>query len=287
MKWKKQMTFVMFLILTYFLVITQFSNSNATDVEYTVPYRAGGGPTINGTITASEWVNAIQYTIIFQFNDTENPIIEAELYLLHNGSAIFIGLNITQADNQSDPADAFYIYFDEKNNGQLAGNATLPKEEGAKLTRDGNFTDLSYNGSTWINDEDIVDLTKGPSNGATNGVGGWEFVMVSLYNPINRKSINTSDFDINLPSNVLEPTVRIGFDIEYYDADINQTDSFTTSKNRTVNTDPSKWDVLICGTVPPSQANLGAIWAYIAVGMIVPAGLIVFLIIWIMRRKLD
>lgn len=260
----------------------------ATGGKYDAPYRSGVGPTIDGSMSVGEWDDAVKYSLTFEFNDTQNPVIEVELYLLHNGSAIFIGINITTADNQSDIADRFSIYFDEDNNGLLSGNITHPKEEGLELTRDGNFTDLSFNGIEWIFDESIVNLTKGPSNGATNGVNQWEFIVVSTYDPEDRfMQQDSSDFDVDLPSVVIENAVEVGFDIEYYDADLNQTDSFCTTGNCSVSTMPALWDDLVCGKVPNSPPNMGAIWGYIIIGMIVPGVLILYMILWITKKKVD
>jgi hypothetical protein len=204
MIWKGRRIIIFCLFCTILMISSFIPAIKTTNINYNAPYRSGVGPTIDGVINAAEWNGSTSYEITFNFNDTNNPIITVELFLLHNGSAVFIGLNITTDDNQSDPADAFYIYFDEEHNDQLAGNGTLPREEGLKLTRAGVFTDLSYNGSDWIDDESIENLTKGPSNGVTNGLGEWEFIVVSSYNPVTRKSQNTSDFDVNLPSDVLE-----------------------------------------------------------------------------------
>ena len=274
----------LFLFLTIFISFISNPVSFGNAGNYNTPYRAGTGPNIDGTITATEWVGRLNYTITFNFNDTENPEMLVTLYILHNGSALFIGLNITQGDSVTDPKDAFLIYFDENHNGWLNGTKTQPNEAGAKLTRDGNFTDLCYNG-TWVDQLSIVNITKGPSIGATNQLGSWEFVFVSSYDPVKRHAKNTPDFDVNLPSDVLEREVTIGFDIEYYDADLMQTDSFVLGSNRTENMTPSVWNNLIFGTVPYPEPNLIVIWAYIGLFMILPAVIAVYLIIWIMRRK--
>ncbi|MFX1293499.1 MAG: hypothetical protein ACFFD2_01380 [Promethearchaeota archaeon] len=286
MRWKTQRLTVLFLFITSFIIITYTPFSLTTDVDYIAPYRLGAGPDIDGSITTSEWVNSTKYDLTFGYNDTENPFIEVELYLLHNGSALFIGINVTTTDNQSDDADAFCIYFDEEHNAYLGGNATHPKEDGLRLTRDGNITDLSYNGIEWINDESIENLTKGPSYGATNSAGEWEFIIISSYDPLKRISTNSSDFDVNFPSNVVEHAVEIGFNIEYYDADIDQYDSFTTSANGTVNNTPALWNNLIFDIIPYSPPNTSIIWIFIVVAMIIPAGLILYILIWLKRKKL-
>ncbi|HUY00682.1 MAG TPA: hypothetical protein VMV49_14070 [Candidatus Deferrimicrobium sp.] len=287
MNWKGRRVIVFCLFCTYLVMSCFIPSIETTNTNYNAPYRSGTGPTIDGSIIAAEWNGSTSYEITFNFNDTANPIITVKLYLLHNGSALFIGLNMTTGDNQSDSTDAFYIYFDEEHNDQLAGNGTLPREEGLKLTRAGVFTDLSYNGSEWIDDESIENLTKGPSNGARNGLGEWEFIVVSSYNPVTRKSQNTSDFDVDLPSMVLEGAVTIGFDIEYYDADINQYDSFTTTANRSESTAVVEWDNLVFGKVPYPTPNFSAIWAYIVIGMLVPAVVIVLAMISVVKRKVE
>ncbi|MHA1649119.1 MAG: hypothetical protein ACTSYB_02905 [Candidatus Helarchaeota archaeon] len=287
MKCKNYKILIILFVFAYLVSFNFISSTFATDVDYNVPYSEATGPIIDGNITAAEWASASKYALSFQFNDTGNPSIKFDLYLLHNGSALFIGINMTLADNQSDIADAIYIYFDEEHDEVLAGNSTHPKEAGLKLTRDGNFTDLSYDGSMWINDEDIENLTKGPSNGVTNGITEWEFVVLSSYDPVNKISKNSSDFDVNLPSNVLEAAVTIGFDIEYYDADIQQYDSFTTTLNKTVNSTPSLWDNLVFAQVPWSAPNTSAIWGFIIIAMIVPAGLIVYMILWLKRKEVE
>jgi hypothetical protein len=275
-----------FLVLTFLILLMVNPASFGTGLTYNAPYRAGSGPTIDGAITAAEWIENASYPITFSFNGTENQIIQASLFLLHNGSALFIGLNITQGELHMNPNDTVYIYFDENNNGVLNGNKTYPNEAGAKLTRDGNFTDLCYNG-TWIDDLSVVNLTRGPSNGATNGIGVWEFIFVSSYDPIKHLTQYSSDFDVNLPSNVIEPSVTIGFDIEYYDADLNQTDSFVTSLNQTEELNPSAWDHLVAGVVPYNEPNLLAILGFIVIVMILPAVLVFYILIWIIRRKRD
>jgi hypothetical protein len=282
---KSRSLVVMFVFMSYLLIISWIPTSLTTDTDYSAPYSSGNGPSIDGTIVASEWANGLNYTVSFQFNDTENPSIEVTLFLLHNGSAVFIGLNMTTLDNYSDPTDAFVIYFDEENNGELAGNGTLPREDGLKLSRDGNITDLSYNGSEWIDESNYGNLTQGPSYGATNGIGQWEFIFISSYDPVNRIYTNSSDFDVDLPSIVLEYAAEIGFDIEYYDADIDATDSFTTTQNGTVSEDPTLWDVLVCEKVPPSPLNMTKLWLYIILGMIIPAAFLVFMIYLIKQRE--
>ena len=284
MKLKRQGIIVLFLFLTFITPLIFSPVSLGTAVNYNTPFRAGVGPTIDGTITATEWLHNANYTITFKFNGTENPEMSVTLYLLHNGSALFIGLNVTSGDAITDPEDAFYIYFDENHNGFINGTTTHPNEEGAKLTRDGNFTDLCYNG-TWINQLLIVNLTKGPSTGASNGIGSWEFVFISSYDPVARRAKDSPDFDVNLPSDVLEPAVEIGFDIEFYDADLNMTDSFVTLSNRTESMSPNRWDDLVCGRFPYAEPNLLAIWAFIILVMIIPAVLVVYIIIWIRRQK--
>ncbi len=280
MKKKGQGIIAFFLVVTFLLSSIFNPSSFGTAESYSAPYRAGNGPTIDGTITGADWIQNATRTITFSFNGTQNQIIRASLYLLHNTSALFIGLNITQGDLLMNPKDAFYIYFDETYNGILNGTKPNPNEEGAKLTRDGNFTDLCYNG-TWVDELSIGNLTKGPSNGATNGIGIWEFVFISSYDPY------SSDFDVNLPSNLLDQAVTIGFDIEYYDADLNQTDSFVTTSNQTEQLNPSAWDHLVSGVIPYNEPNLPAIWAFILLVMILPAVLVVYLLIWIIRRKKD
>ena len=284
MKKKGQGLTVFFLVFTFIISLIFNPVSFGTAVTYNAPYRAESGPTIDGTITGAEWILNATYMVTFRFNGTENQIIRASLYLLHNGSALFIGLNITQGEIHMNPKDAVYIYFDENHNGILNGTKPNPNEEGAKLTRDGNFTDLCYNG-TWVDELSIGNLTKGPSNGATNGIGIWEFVFISSYDPVARRAKYSSDFDVNLPSNLLDQAVTIGFDIEYYDADLNQTDSFVTSSNQTEQLNPSAWDHLVSGVVPYNEPNLPAIWAFIILVMILPAVLVVYLLIWIIRRK--
>lgn len=284
MKQKRQGTIGLFLCLTFFIALMFNPVTFGNGGPYFAPYREGGGPNIDGTITTTEWIHSSNHTITFSFNGTENQKIQVTLYLLHNGSAIFIGLNITQGANHTDPKDAFYIYFDENHNGVLNGNTTNPNEDGAKLTRDGNFTNLCYNG-TWVDQGTIVNSTKGSDKGATNGVGYWEFAFISTYDPVKRQAKQGLGFDVNLPSNALELEVTIGLDIEYYDANLSQTDSYITTFNRTEKTNPAVWYELICGRVPFPEPNLLAIWAFITLAMIVPAVLVGYLTIWIIRRK--
>ncbi|MDD1778815.1 MAG: hypothetical protein LUQ65_11690 [Candidatus Helarchaeota archaeon] len=287
MKQKGQGIAVVFLVFIFLIAFTLNPISYGTGQTYNAPYQAGNGPTIDGTITGAEWTKSTTYNLTFSFNGTENQIIRASLYLLHNGSALFIGLNITQGGIHTTPGDAFIIYFDENNNGILNGNATRPNEAGANLTRDGTFTDLSYNNVTWIDDLSVENLTKGPSNGATNGIGIWEFVFVSSYDDVKHRAKDTSDFDVNLPSNVLELPKTIRFDIEYYDANLTQMDSLVTTLNGTEALNPADWDLLVAGIVPMNDPNLLAIWGFIALVMILPAAVVAYLLIWIIRRKTD
>lgn len=286
MKHKGYGIIVVFMVLTFLISSICNPVSFGNDQNFNAPYRAGSGPTIDGVISALDWIGGTSYVITFGFNGTENQQIQVSLYLLHNGSALFIGLNITEGDLHMNPADAFYIYFDENHNEILNGNTTKPNEEGAKLARDGSFTDLCYNG-TWADELSIENLTKGPSNGATNGNGVWEFVFISSYDPIKHRTKYSSDFDVNLPSNVLDHPVTIGFDIEYYDANLTQTDSFVTTLNETEYLNPSVWDHLVAGVVPYNEPNLLAIWGFIILVMILPAALVGYLLIWIIRRKTD
>ena len=286
MKWKTRKVILIFLFFMYFTAIILIPSNVATDTDYNAPYQPGAGPTIDGTITSAEWFNITPYELTFQYNVMGNSTIKADLYLLHNGATLFIGLNITMGDNQSDDTDAFYIYLDESHDEKLKGEWNNSKEEGIELMRDGNFTDLSYNGTEWIDDE-TISLTKGPCYGATNGAGQWEFKFISSYDAITRTKLNTSDFDENLPSNVLENALEIGFNIEYYDADINLTDSCTTTDNGTRSLNPEDWDNLVFGEVPDPPPNLEAIWVYIIIAMIIPAGVIVTLFIVLYRKKTD
>jgi hypothetical protein len=79
--------------------------------------------------------------------------------------------------------------------------------------------------------------------------------------------------------------LTIGFDIEFYDADLDQVDSFVTDYNRTETMNPGSWADLVCGVVPYSEPNILAIWAFIVLVMILPAILVAYLTIWIIRRK--
>ncbi|MHA1132514.1 MAG: hypothetical protein ACTSQQ_17135, partial [Candidatus Helarchaeota archaeon] len=92
---KSRWLIVFFLLTTYLLISSGIPASITTDIEYSTPYCPGKGPTIDGSIEASEWASSLNYTINFQFNDTENPTVTVTLFLLHNGSAVFIGLNMT------------------------------------------------------------------------------------------------------------------------------------------------------------------------------------------------
>lgn len=273
---KKQGITVAFLVITFLISLMCNQGSFGIGQSYMALYQAGNGPTVDGTIVGAEWSESYTYSISFGFNKTENQIVQATLYLLHNGSALFIGLNITQGDIHTNPKDAFYIYFDENQDGTLEGTKAAPNEEGAKLTRDGNFTDLCYNGTMWL-DELSVGLTKGPSYGVANGNGNWEFAF-----------IRSSEFNVDLPTNVLKPSINIGFDIEFYDANLTRTDSFVTTSNQTsLQWNASKWDILIAYKIPLNEPNLLDIWGFIILVMIAPAILVVYLLIWIIRRKRD
>ena len=269
------------------MVFNSIPSTHATATNYNVPYRSGNGPTIDGNISTAEWVGVTPVELTFQFNDTENPTIKVDLYLLHNGSALFIGLNMTTLDNQSDATDAFSIYFDEENNGDLCW---LPennsKEEGLTLLRDGNYTDLSYNDSEWIDDESIGE-SKGPGFGVTDGIGQWEFEFSSTYNPITWARYNSSDLDIDFPSQPVEYVLEIGFNIEYYDADLNKTDSSTTAFNQSERLDASVWDDLLFGRVPYAPLDETALWIYVTVAMFLPLGAIFYLLMWLLRKETE
>ena len=256
----------------YFTAIILIPSNVATDTEYDAPYQPGTGPTIDGTINSAEWANSTPVELIFQF-DEGDPTIRVDFYALHNGTALFIGLNITLADTGLNDSDAFIIYFDENHNGQLNATGSDPNEEGLQVLRNTTVIDLCYNESKWKSDE------LGLSTGATNGIGEWEFVFIY--------STNKSDFNVNLPSNVLEPEKTIGIDIEYYNADVNMTDSCTTAANTTRSLNPEDWDDLVCGRLPEPTPNLDAIWAYIIIAMIIPAGVIFVLFIVLYRKKTD
>jgi len=280
MKQKRQSIITLFLLLIFFISLIFNPISFGTNTNYyNAPYRAGPGPIIDGNITAAEWNNCNITTIDFKFIGPANQM-QVTLYLLHNGSSLFIGLNITQGDSHKDPGDAFSIYFDENNNKALDLN-----EPGARLTRNGTLTYLHYN-KTWLDNLKNANFMKMPCRGAANNITSWEFEFISSYDSYNRKANNTPGFDVNLPSDVLEPEVPIGFDIEYYDDNLSQTDSFVTStSNKTEYTDPTNWAVLICGRVPYSETDFTAIWVFIILVMILPAVLVGYLTIWIIRRK--
>ena len=284
MKYRMRIFALIFLFCTYFTVINFIPPICATATDYEASYRSGALPTIDGTISSSEWSNITPYELTFQYNVTGNSTITVELFLLHDGTALFIGLNMTVLDNGSDPTDAFFIYFDENHDEECDGETTDPKEEGLMLRRDGNYTDLSFNGSEWIDDESVND-TKGPGIGATNMVGQWEFKFISTYNPTTRKSYNSSDFDVDLPSYTIERAAEFGFNIEYYDADLNRTDSCTTATNGTERVNATHWDDLICAALPEATPNLTAIWTFIIIAMIIPLGIVLYLYVWMIRKK--
>lgn len=272
----KRIVVLLFLVCTYFAFMSNLPVNMATDTQYNAPYITGNGPVIDGNVTAAEWNNITPYIINFHFNNTENIAIPVELYLLHNGSALFIGLNITQEVSQKNDTDAFFIYFNQKNDGELEGTADDPNEEGIKLQRDNTTTDLCFNGSQWIPDVDVGG-TEGPSNGVTNGERMWEFIFV--YHS------NETDFNVNLPSNVVERAKEIRFNIEYYYAYLDLYDSCTTLSNGSERLNASVWDVIVCGRVPEDPLDWGRLWMFIIVAMIVPAALILYIAFWIKNKK--
>ncbi len=287
MKWKMRKAMVIILLLTYFTVSNLIPSSGAEGTEYNAVYRSTAGITIDGNVTSTEWGSITPYNLTFQYDVTANSTIKAELYLLHDGEALYIGLNMTIGDNQSDDEDAFNIYIDESHDEELRGLVGNPKEAGLKVFRNGTYVDLCYdNVSHWIADES-ESLTNGPSSGAANGAGQWEFKFVSSYDSLLRKSYDTSDFDEDLPSIVLENALTFGINIEYYDADIDLTDSCTTTVNGTERLNASAWDDVVCGTVPTPPPNLDSLWTYVIVAMIVPLGVFLYVLLWIKRKKIE
>ncbi|MHA1267721.1 MAG: hypothetical protein ACTSRS_20970 [Candidatus Helarchaeota archaeon] len=278
MEWKLAKPIPFCLIFVVLLIGASLPFSSATGTEYPAPYVQGEGPVIDGTINFEEWSGITPIELIFAFNDTGNPIITVDLYAFHNGTALFIGLNITQGDNQTDSSDAFYIYFDEENDGALAGSNSNPAEDGLKLQRNGTYVDLSYNGSEWVSDA-VFNSTNGPSYGATNGQTMWEFIFISCS--------NQKDFNVNLPSNVVERAVKIGIDIEYYDADIDTYDSCTSTSNNTESTNPTVWNILNCGAIPQEPPNEGALWTFITITMILPLAVGLYFIYYLIKKKTD
>ena len=275
MRWKMRNIGLLFILFSYFLMSSLIPSNIATATNYDAPYREGAGPIIDGTITAAEWINATQVEITFQFNDSGISTLKVDLFLLHNAISLFIGLNITQEDNSiENDTDAFIFYFDEDHDEALDGSNSKPNEEGVKLQRNDVSTDISYNGSQWLNETE-----NGPSHGRTDGNSMWEFEFIQA------ALGDTRDFDVDLPSISWEGTLEIGFNIEFYDADTNKTDSFTTIQNMSESLNPAAWDDLIFGAFPPANPNLDAIWAYIIIAMIVPLGVILYLLLWMMRRK--
>ena len=277
MRWKKRNIGLLFILFSYFLMSNLIPSNIATADDYKAPYRAGAGPVIDGTIAAAEWINATQGDITFQFNDSGITTLKVKLFLLHNATALFIGLNITQEDNSiEDAGDAFIVYFDKNHNEVLDGSNSKPNEEGVKLQRNNVSTDISYNGSQWLNE-----TVNGPSYGRTDGNTMWEFEFPQVALGDYR------DFNVDFPSIWWEYTLEIGFNIEFYDADTNKTDSFTNIQNMSERLDPTTWDDLILGAFPPANQNLDAIWTYIFSAMIVPLGFILYLLLWMMRRKTE
>lgn len=257
-----------------FMLINFIPSVSATGTDYDAPYRSGAGPTIDGNITSAEWSNITPYALTFQFNDTGNREIKADLYLLHNGSAVFIGINVTTGETNK--TDAIIIYFDEDHNEQLTG--TEPSEEGLKLLRNGTYSDLCYNDTKWFNDVDLG-LTQGPSFGATDNDTIWEFIFPT--------TSADADFDVDLPSVTIERALEIGINIEYYNADLDMYDSCTTTANRTERMNADLWDDLVCGSLPEPPPNLNAIWIYIIIAMILPIAVVLYLLQWLIRKETD
>ncbi len=275
MKRRTQTLFLSLLLYTFCLLISFVPQISATDTDYDALYREGAGPTIDGNISSSEWRGSKSYELTFQYSG--EGTIKAVLYLLHNGSALFLGLNMTILDATNDNNDSMIIYIDENNNGNLDNQINRTGEEGIRLMRDGNYIDLSYNGSKWIDDESVSG-TKGPSYGATNGVNGWEFYFPT--------GTNNSDFNEDLPSKVLDSAKKIGINIEYYNdtGGSNKYDSCTTLTNGTENLTAANWDNLICGALE-SPTNYQGIWIFIIIAMIIPLAVVLYILIWMIRKE--